>query len=227
VSEENLLNPPSETYFLPNPTEEEEEPIPSDSSSEASDAEDEDDAASIKTDDLKPLHLLDDEMKALRRRMKKSIQWVPSPVCIKKELQSNGRWPVRFVDREASHRRKMAKLQRKRRREAQRVKREQALAARKAARLRLQKEREREEMETQKRRGRKNQAGVQYGMPVAANEPTYCYCGDVSYGEMIACENDVGSLGTLLTIVLSKGMVSFGVCWIGSCTKREMVLSGL
>ena len=28
-------------------------------------------------------------------------------------------------------------------------------------------------------------------MPVAADEPTYCYCGDVSYGEMIACENEV------------------------------------
>lgn len=32
---------------------------------------------------------------------------------------------------------------------------------------------------------------VEYAMPVAADEPTYCYCGDVSYGEMIACENEV------------------------------------
>jgi hypothetical protein len=26
-------------------------------------------------------------------------------------------------------------------------------------------------------------------LPVDPNEPTYCYCGQVSYGEMIACDN--------------------------------------
>jgi hypothetical protein len=196
VSEDNLLNPPSTAYFLPTPTlDGEDEIVPSDVgvSSDPSDDEDDDDAASVKTDDLQPGHLLESEIKALRRRMKKSIQWFPSPVCIKKELQTNGRWPVRFINKETSHRNKMAKLQRKRRREAQRMKREHVLKARKAAQLRLQKEREEElKKEMMKQKGRKNQAGVQYAMPVAANEPTYCYCGDVSYGEMIACENEVG-----------------------------------
>lgn len=27
-------------------------------------------------------------------------------------------------------------------------------------------------------------------MPVDPNEPTYCYCNQVSFGEMIACENE-------------------------------------
>ncbi|XP_024399799.1 PHD finger protein ING1 isoform X2 [Physcomitrium patens] len=30
---------------------------------------------------------------------------------------------------------------------------------------------------------------VELDLPVDPNEPTYCYCGQVSYGEMIACDN--------------------------------------
>jgi len=28
------------------------------------------------------------------------------------------------------------------------------------------------------------------GMPIDPHEPTYCLCGRVSFGEMIACDND-------------------------------------
>ena len=228
MSEENLLNPPSSTYFLPNPSlDEQVEPVLSEVSSVSSDQEDEIDAASVKTDDLTPAHLLEPEIKALRRRMKKSFQWMPSPVCIKKELQTHGRWPIHFVDKEARHRKKMAKLQRKRRREAQRLKHQQASAARKAAQLRAEKEKENKVKGMQKQKGRKDQAGVRYNMPVAANEPTYCYCGDVSYGEMIACENEVCIALTSLMTVLCEGMVSLGLCRIKCCSKGEMVLSGL
>jgi hypothetical protein len=180
VAEENLQNPPSTTYFLPSPPPEaevEEEINLSDVSS-SSDEE----AASVKTNDLTPAHLQESELKALRRRMKKSFQWFPTPSCIKKELQSNGRWPLQEVDQAARHQRKMAKLKRKRQRLAQKQRRDRALAARKAAVLsRLEK----------KKQSLKNEGKVRYTMPVAADEPTYCYCGDVSYGEMIACENEV------------------------------------
>ena len=27
-------------------------------------------------------------------------------------------------------------------------------------------------------------------MPIDPNEPTYCYCQQVSYGEMVACDDD-------------------------------------
>ena len=30
---------------------------------------------------------------------------------------------------------------------------------------------------------------MELDLPVDPNEPTYCYCGQVSYGEMIACDN--------------------------------------
>lgn len=48
-----------------------------------------------------------------------------------------------------------------------------------------------------KKQSLKNEAKVRYTMPVAVDEPTYCYCGDVSYGEMIACENEVSVLCAL------------------------------
>jgi hypothetical protein len=179
VAEENLQNPPSTTYFLPSPPPEaevEEEINLSDVSSST------DEEASVKTNDLTPAHLEEEELKALRRRMKKSIQWFPTPACIKKELQTNGRWPPQAVDQAARHQRKMAKLKRKRQRLVQKQRRDRALAARKAAaQSRLEK----------RRQSLKKEGKVRYTMPVAADEPTYCYCGDVSYGEMIACENEV------------------------------------
>jgi hypothetical protein len=32
-------------------------------------------------------------------------------------------------------------------------------------------------------------------MPIDPNEPLYCYCQQVSYGEMVACDNTDVSLG--------------------------------
>jgi len=218
VAEENLQNPPSTTYFLPSPPPEDEMEIEEDINlSDVSSSSANDDAASVKTDDLTPAHLRDAELKALRRRMKKSFQWFPTPACIKKELQSNGRWPLQAVDQAARHQRKMAKLKLKRQRLAQRQRRDRALAARKAAaQARVEK----------KKQSLKPEAKVRYTMPVAADEPTYCYCGDVSYGEMIACENEVCVyMHIVLMIVLSTRVVPFGLCRVGCCSKGKVVLS--
>ncbi|GAA5879432.1 hypothetical protein JCM1840_007038 [Sporobolomyces johnsonii] len=54
----------------------------------------------------------------------------------------------------------------------------------------VEKEREwkrRREMQKQERAEKKKE---EEGMPIDPNEPTYCYCNRVSFGEMIACEND-------------------------------------
>lgn len=34
-----------------------------------------------------------------------------------------------------------------------------------------------------------NPAGMDLDIPVDPNEPTYCFCNQVSYGEMVACDN--------------------------------------
>ncbi|MBA0797553.1 hypothetical protein Gohar_008237, partial [Gossypium harknessii] len=34
-----------------------------------------------------------------------------------------------------------------------------------------------------------NPTGVELDLPVDPNEPTYCLCNQVSYGEMVACDN--------------------------------------
>ncbi|XP_061348419.1 PHD finger protein ING1 [Gastrolobium bilobum] len=34
-----------------------------------------------------------------------------------------------------------------------------------------------------------NPAGMDLDLPVDPNEPTYCFCNQVSYGEMVACDN--------------------------------------
>ncbi|GAA5968460.1 hypothetical protein JCM11641_007643 [Rhodosporidiobolus odoratus] len=58
----------------------------------------------------------------------------------------------------------------------------------------LEKEREwkrRKEMQKLERREKKKEEQqVQVGMPIDPNEPVYCYCQRVSFGEMIACENE-------------------------------------
>jgi hypothetical protein len=68
---------------------------------------------------------------------------------------------------------------------------------------------------------------VDDSLPVTADEPTYCYCNNVSYGEMIACENEVFNFLELLMIVLSQRMVSSGMRGLDCCAKREMVVSRL
>ena len=50
-------------------------------------------------------------------------------------------------------------------------------------------------------------------MPVDPNEPTYCLCHQVSYGEMIGCDNnDVRALH--LTLHLSKYLCILQLCYI-------------
>lgn len=34
-----------------------------------------------------------------------------------------------------------------------------------------------------------NPSGMELDLPVDPNEPTYCFCNQVSYGEMVACDN--------------------------------------
>ena len=179
----------------------------SDESEEVED--DEDDAVSIKTDDLTTAHLEEAELRALRRRMKKSFQWQPTATCIKKELQMMGRWPPgRTIDKNARHRKKLAKIKRKRQRQMQRTIRNRAIAGRKAALARS------EQKAAQKPGSQKKQeAKVQYAMPVAADEPTYCYCGDVSYGEMIACENQVCLHGDGIDLSLVRGSGTIWIAW--------------
>ncbi|GAA6049924.1 hypothetical protein JCM3770_007052 [Rhodotorula araucariae] len=63
---------------------------------------------------------------------------------------------------------------------------------RKASQTAAEKEQEREwkrRKELQKEE-RKQEKKVDLGMPIDPNEPTYCYCDRVSFGEMIACENE-------------------------------------
>ena len=48
--------------------------------------------------------------------------------------------------------------------------------------------------------GRAEEAAA--GDEVDPNEPRYCLCGDVSYGEMVGCDNDDASFfSTFLTFV--------------------------
>jgi hypothetical protein len=202
VSEENLLNPPSTSYFLPSPPPEngEDTHLSDVSSTEGEENDADDDQASVKTDQLTAAHLYEVELRALRRRMKKSFQWLPTPSCIKKELQMNGRWPLHSVDKAARQKQKLAKIKRKRERQLKKLQKERALAARKAAQARASEKKKLQKLKDVKKQDPK----VQYTMPVAADEPTYCYCGDVSYGEMIACENEV----SLITLIMLMPVLS-------------------
>ena len=206
MAEDNLQNPPSESYFLPSPppdAEEDEDLSDLGSSDEDMDLdeaedneEDDDSGASVKTVDLKPSHLTELELKALRRRMKKSFTWMPKQACVKKELQMCGRWPLHVSsapDKAARRKLRLAKIKRKRQRQLRVIQRERVAAARKAA------AQARAQAENLKAEQLKKKKQVQYTMPVAENEPTYCYCGDVSYGEMIACENEVCSDWEIMT----------------------------
>lgn len=47
-------------------------------------------------------------------------------------------------------------------------------------------------------------------MPVDPNEPTYCLCNQVSYGEMIGCDNpDVSIFIYLLLITNHSNLINF------------------
>ncbi|GAA5848931.1 hypothetical protein JCM9279_004668 [Rhodotorula babjevae] len=65
--------------------------------------------------------------------------------------------------------------------------------ARKGGLSAAEREKEREwkrSRELQKRERALKKKEAESGMPIDPNEPTYCYCNRVSFGEMIACEND-------------------------------------
>ena len=73
-------------------------------------------------------------------------------------------------------------------------------------------------------------------MPVDPNEPTYCLCHQVSYGEMIGCDNpDVNNrifnnqsyfiLKMIVDISVPHRMVPFCLRRTYDKTKRKMVLS--
>lgn len=51
-----------------------------------------------------------------------------------------------------------------------------------------------------------NVANVELDLPVDPNEPTYCYCGQVSYGEMIACDNsEVRASNSSIIVEVNSG----------------------
>ena len=75
-------------------------------------------------------------------------------------------------------------------------------------------------------------------MPVDPNEPTYCVCQQVSYGEMIGCDNtEVCNVFRIITeeknvsyrlsfpFSVPDRMVPLCVCWPNNKTERQMVLS--
>ena len=77
-------------------------------------------------------------------------------------------------------------------------------------------------------------------MPVDPNEPTYCVCNQVSYGEMIGCDNNDVSLSKTYfskafilsvtdecVVLVSNRVVSFCVCRSDRQTERKVVLSSL
>lgn len=46
-------------------------------------------------------------------------------------------------------------------------------------------------------------------MPVDPNEPTYCLCHQVSYGEMIGCDNPDVSSKTFITLLKIKHFIFY------------------
>ncbi|WVY95980.1 hypothetical protein V8G54_028131 [Vigna mungo] len=57
--------------------------------------------------------------------------------------------------------------------------------------------------------------GMDLDLPVDPNEPTYCFCNQVSYGAMVACDNPN---------VVQNRVVPFWLRWSERATKRKMVL---
>lgn len=47
-----------------------------------------------------------------------------------------------------------------------------------------------------------NPTGMDLDLPVDPNEPTYCFCNQVSYGEMVACDNPNVSYQHFMTLDL-------------------------
>lgn len=74
-------------------------------------------------------------------------------------------------------------------------------------------------------------------LPIDPNEPLYCYCQQVSFGEMVACDNDEVNIYIYWQVendvanhwfyLVWNRMVSSGMCWITDAPKRQMVLQEL
>lgn len=72
-------------------------------------------------------------------------------------------------------------------------------------------------------------------LPIDPNEPLYCYCQQVSFGEMVACDNDEVNILTMENDFVANQWVSLvrnrmvppGMCWITDASKRQMVLQEL
>ena len=68
------------------------------------------------------------------------------------------------------------------------------------------------------RKGEERGAGDGDEEEIDPDEPTYCICGDVSWGTMVACDNqDVSDAlsfdcGALTGQAVREGVVPFGVC---------------
>ena len=81
--------------------------------------------------------------------------------------------------------------------------------------------------------------------PLDPNEPTYCLCQQVSFGEMIGCDNDDVSYpniikctssevdlffvfnGFFIILTVSDRVVPLSVCWSDVQTEGEVVLSSV
>lgn len=76
-------------------------------------------------------------------------------------------------------------------------------------------------------------------LPIDPNEPLYCYCQQVSFGEMVACDNEdvrppssfileCTVFGVALTdkyiYIVRDRVVSSGMRWPAHSSKRKMVL---
>lgn len=79
--------------------------------------------------------------------------------------------------------------------------------------------------------------GSEQEWPYDPSEPRYCVCNQVSYGDMVACDNDdvslalshacerKGSQRNLFFTLVSLRMVPLPVCGYHSTSKGQMVLS--
>ncbi|KAF3819300.1 hypothetical protein GH733_013450 [Mirounga leonina] len=59
------------------------------------------------------------------------------------------------------------------------------------------------------------------------NEPRYCICNQVSYGEMVGCDNQdvLKTISLPFCFPVPNRMVPLWMCWVDRSTKRKMVLS--
>ena len=65
--------------------------------------------------------------------------------------------------------------------------------------------------------------GNKFDMPVDPNEPTYCYCNRVSYGEMVGCENQDCAIGWfhIACVGLTLETIPKGKWYCPDCRKNR------